>query len=154
LAFVLLTLGKKERPGYLNILFRPGFAVPLVLTTVGIFFARWLGDPSSATVQSITLPIPDWLQKIIFGRGSLANPVVYSAAIPIVGSLFAIKFKGLRPVMGGLAVGFAGILGYSAWAHAPALAWLPFTFLAIPWLAANALVCLFVARAMLKKEKA
>jgi serine protease len=154
LAFVLLTLGRKERPGYLNILFKPGFAVPLVLTTVGIFFARWLGDPSSAAVQSITLPIPDWLQKIIFGRGSLANPVVYSAALPIMGSLFAIKWKGLRPVMGGLAIGFAGILGYSAWAHAPALAWLPFTFLAIPWLAANALVCLFVARAMLKKEKA
>jgi serine protease len=154
LAFVLLTLGRKERPGFLNILFRPGFAVPLVLTTVGIFFARWIGDPSSAAVQSITLPIPDWLQKIIFGRGSLANPVVYSAAIPIVGSLIAIKWKGLRPIIGGLAMGFAGILGYSAWAHAPALAWLPFTFLAIPWLAVNALVCLFVARAMLKKERA
>ena len=37
-------------------------------------------------------------------------------------------------------------------AHAPALAWLPFTFLAIPWLAVNALICLFVARAMLRKE--
>ncbi|MBL8952362.1 MAG: S8 family serine peptidase [Myxococcaceae bacterium] len=154
LAFVLLTLGKKERPGYLNIIFKPGFAVPLVLTTVGVFFARWLGDPSSATVQALVLPIPDWLQKIIFGRGSLANPIVYSAAIPIVASFFAIKWKGLRPVIGGLSIGFAGILGYTIWAKAPALAWLPFTFLAIPWLAANALVCLFIARAMLKKEKA
>ena len=35
---------------------------------------------------------------------------------------------------------------------APALAWMPFTFLAIPWLAVNAIVCLFIARAMLKKE--
>jgi len=154
LAFVLLTLGKKERPGYLNILFKPGFAVPLVLTTVGVFFARWLGDSSSPTVQALVLPIPDWLQKIIFGRGSLANPIVYSAAIPIVASFFAIKWKSLRPVIGGLSLGFAGILGYTIWAKAPALAWLPFTFLAIPWLAANVLVCLFVARAMLKKEKA
>jgi serine protease len=148
-----LTLGKKERPGFLNILFKPGFAVPLVLTTVGVFFARWLGDSSSATVQSLVLPLPDWLQKIIFGRGTLANPIVYSAAIPLVASFFAIKWKGLRPVMGGLALGFAGILGYTIWAKAPALAWLPFTFLAIPWLATNVLVCLFIARAMLKKEK-
>jgi serine protease len=154
LAFVLLTLGKKERPGYLNILFKPGFAVPLVLTTVGVFFARWLGDPSSATVQALVLPIPDWLQKIIFGRGTLANPIIYSAAIPLVASFFAIKWKNLRPVIGGLSLGFAGILGYTIWAKAPALAWLPFTFLAIPWLAANVLVCLFIARAMLKREKA
>ncbi len=154
LAFVLLTLGRKERPGYLNILFKPGFAVPLVLTTIGVFFARWLGDSSSSTVQSLVLPLPDWLQKIIFGRGTLANPIVYSAAIPIVASFFAIKWKGLRPIIGGLSIGFAGILGYTIWAKAPALAWLPFTFLAIPWLAANVLVCLFIARAMLKKEKA
>lgn len=153
LAFVLLTLGKKERPGFFNILFKPGFAVPLVLTTVGVFFARWLGDPSSSTIQAITLPIPEWLQKIIFGRGSLANPMVYSAAIPLVLSFFAIKWKHLRPIIGGLSIGFAGILGYTIFANAPALAWLPFTFLAIPWLGFNVLVCLFIARAMLKKEK-
>jgi serine protease len=40
------------------------------------------------------------------------------------------------------------------WANAPALSWLPFTFLAIPWLVVNALICLFVARAMLKREVA
>ena len=78
--------------------------------------------------------------------------IVYSAAFPIVASLFALKFKGMRPVVGGLAIGFAAILGYSVWANAPALAWMPFTFLAIPWLVVNALVCLFVSRAMLKKE--
>ena len=63
------------------------------------------------------------------------------------------KLKGMRPAVGGLALGFAGILGYSAWAHAPALAWLPFTFLAIPFLVLNALVCLFIARAMLRTVK-
>ena len=36
----------------------------------------------------------------------------------------------------------------------PALSWLPFTFLAIPWLVINAAVCLLIARAMLKKEPA
>ncbi|MFZ5446942.1 MAG: S8 family peptidase [Myxococcota bacterium] len=153
LAFVLLTLGRKERPGYLNVLASPGFLVPLALTTVGVFFVQRFAEPNAITT-AITLPLPDWLNRIIFGRGSLANPLVYSAAVPVIASLFAIKWKGLRPVVGGLAIGFSGILAYSVWANAPALAWLPFTFLAIPWLAGNALVCLFVARAMLKREAA
>jgi serine protease len=153
LAFVLLTLGKKERPGYLNVFVSPGFLVPLALTTMGVFFVRWVA-PASDLSTSITLPIPDWLNKIIFGRGSLANPLVYSALIPTVLSLIAIKVKGMRQAVGGVALGFAGILGYTLWAKAPALSWLPFTFLAIPWLAVNALICLFVARAMLKREAA
>lgn len=151
LVFVLLTLGRKERPGYFNIIFKPGFAIPLVLTTVGAFALRWVMSPSEAG-QLVVLPIPDWLQRIIFGRGSLASPVVYSAALPIVLSVVAISVKGLRPVAAGLSIGFAAILAYSAWAHAPALAWLPFTFMAVPWLVLNAIICLFVARALLRKE--
>ena len=151
LAFVLLTLSVKERPGYLNVLVKPGFLVPMLLTTVGAFAVQYVAAPSAFST-AITLPIPDWLNKIIFGRGSLANPIVYSAAIPVVFSFFAIKWKNLRPIVGGLAIGFAGILGYTIWANAPALAWMPFTFLAIPWLALNSVVCLFVARAMIKKE--
>ena len=152
LVFVLLTMGKKERPAFFNLLFKPAFAVPLVLVTIGMFFLRYFLAPSELSVLW-TLPIPEWLQKIIFGRGSLANPLVYSAAIPLLLSVFAIKFKGWRPVVGGVALGFAAILGYSAWAGAPALAWLPFTFLAIPFLVVNALLCLFVSRAMLRTVK-
>jgi serine protease len=118
---------------------------------VGAFAVQYVAAPSAVTT-AVTLPIPDWLNRIIFGRGSLANPLVYSALVPVALSLFAIKFRGLRAAVGGLAVGFAGILAYSAWANAPALDWMPFTFLAIPWLVGNALVCLFVARAMLRKE--
>ena len=124
--------------------------MPFVLATAGAFFVRWISGPSEVST-AITLPIPDW-QKIIFGRGSLAHPAFYSALIPVVASFFAIKWKAFRPVVGGLSIGFAGFLGYSLWAKAPALAWMPFTFLAIPWLVVNTLICLFVARAMLKKE--
>ena len=135
------------------VVFAPGFLIPLLLCTVGVFFVRWVMTPSELST-AITLPIPDWLNRIIFGRGKLANPIVYSSVIPFVLSLIAIKVKSMRAVVGGIALGFAGILAYSAWAHAPALAWLPFTFLAIPWLVVNVIVCLFIARAMLKKEKA
>lgn len=150
LALALLTLGRRERPGYLNALLKPAFALPLVVTTLGVFAVRWVLSPSDMGA-SIVLPLPEWLQKIIFGRGSLANPLVYSAAVPIVLSLFAIKLEGMRPVVAGVALGFAGILGYTVWAKAPALAWLPFTFLAIPWLVVNALVCVVIARALLRK---
>ena len=34
----------------------------------------------------------------------------------------------------------------------PALAWMPFNFLALPWLVINTVVCLFIARALLRKE--
>lgn len=153
LALVLLTIGRKERPGYLNVLIRPGFFIPLMLTTVGVFFVQYVAEPSALTTAAV-LPLPDWLNRIIFGRGSTANPIIYSAAIPIIGAIIAVSAKSLRPVIGGLAVGFGAILAYSAWAHAPALAWLPFTFMALPWLVVNALICLFIARAMLRKEAA
>jgi serine protease len=155
LALVLVTLGRRARPGFLNILFNPGFLVPLLLATVGVFFARSIFGGASGTagdvVNAVSLPIPDW-QRIIFGRGKLANPLFYSALIPVVLSFLAIKFRGLRPAIGGLAIGFAGFLSYAAWSKAPGLAYMPFTFLAMPWLVVNAFICVFIARAMLKKE--
>ncbi|WP_398577205.1 S8 family serine peptidase [Stigmatella hybrida] len=155
LALVLLTLRSRERPGYFNILATPSFLVTLALATVGVFFIRsWFGGASGVAgdvVNAVSLPIPDW-QRIIFGRGKLANPVFYSALIPLVLSFFAIKFRGLRPALGGLSLGFAGFLAYAAWAKAPGLAYMPFTFLAVPWLVVNTVICVFIARAMLKKE--
>lgn len=157
LALVLLTLKARQRMGYLNILFSPGFFIPLVLATVGVFFARWAFGGASGLwgelVRGASLPIPDW-SKIIFGRGKLASPIFYSALIPLAVSLIAIRAKGLRPVVAGLAMGFAGFLACAAWAHAPPIAYLPFTVLALPWLVINALACLFIARAMLRKEGA
>jgi serine protease len=157
LALVLLTIRGRERPGYLNILFRPSFLLPLVLATVGVFFARsWFGGASGVAgdvVDAAWLPIPDW-QRIIFGRGKLANPLFYSSLIPLLLSFLAIKFQGLRPAIGGLSLGFAGFLSYAAWSNAPALAWMPFTFLALPWLVINVFICLIIARAMLRKETA
>lgn len=155
LALVLLTLRGRERPGFLNVLFNPTFFIPLVLATVGVFFARWLFSSATGVagdvVDTAMLPLPDW-QRIIFGRGRLAHPAFYSALIPLVASLLAIKFKDWRPVVGGLALGFAGMLAYSAWSGTPAIAWMPFKLLAMPWLVTNALVCLFIARSMIRRE--
>ncbi|HYR55429.1 MAG TPA: S8 family serine peptidase [Myxococcaceae bacterium] len=155
LVVVMLTLRSRQRPGYLNLLFSPAFFIPLVLATVGVFFARWAFGGArglaATVVDFASLPIPDW-QRIVFGRGRLASPLFYSALIPLVGSAFAIAIRGARQMVAGLAMGFAGFLLYAAWSRAPGLAFLPFHFLALPWLIANALICLFIARALLKKE--
>jgi serine protease len=155
LVVVLLTIGSRQRPGYLNILLSPSFLIPLLLATVGVFFARWafgrMTGSGSGVVDALSLPIPDW-QRIIFGRGKVASPLFYSALIPLFASLIAVAARNIRPVVAGLALGFAGFLGYAAWAKAPALSWLPFHFLALPWLIVNAAVCLVLARAMLRKD--
>ncbi|GHG90615.1 S8 family serine peptidase [Comamonas sp. JC664] len=156
LAVVLLTLRGRARPGYLNVLVKPAFLIPMLLATVGAYFLRgWFGGADGAAgeaVQVASLPIPDW-ERIIFGRGKTVNPLFYSALIPLLLSLPAIKWRGLRPAMGGLALGFAGFLAYAAWTGAPALAWMPFAFLAKPWLGFNTVICLVIGRAMLQKEE-
>src|SRR5690606_35458676 len=104
------------------------------------------------TLTAASLPLPD-LERIIFGRGRLANPLMYSALVPLLLSFAAIARKSLRPVVAGVSIGFAAMLAYAAWSGAPALAWLPFKALALPWLTVHAFICLFIGRAMLRREE-
>lgn len=155
LGLTLLTVRGRQRPTYFNVLFRPGFLVTLLLSTVGVFFAHWITGFWHGSISMLdlpALPIPDW-GGWLFGRGAV-SPLFYSALIPVLLSFIAVPWKALRPVAAGLAIGFGGFLGYAAWAHAPALSYLPFSFMATPWLVVNTLVCLFLARAMLRVEKA
>ncbi|HMK74278.1 MAG TPA: DUF5942 domain-containing protein, partial [Myxococcaceae bacterium] len=118
-----------------------------------IVWQKWVGAPP-AVVEGLSLPIPDW-ERIVFGRGRLAHPLFYSALIPILVALPAMGWKSFRPVAAGIALGFAGFLAYAAWTRAPGLSWLPFHFLALPWLLGNALVSAILARALLiRREKA
>ncbi len=155
LALLLLSLKVKVRPGFLNVLLNPATLLPLLLSTVGLWFLkllwqRFVGHPPAAA-EVLSLPIPDW-ERILFGRGRLASPLMYSALVPGVAALFALKWRALRPVVAGLALGFAGFLLYAAWAKAPAIAYLPFTFLARPWLVLNGVLAALLSRAMLRRE--
>jgi serine protease len=155
LVLLLLSLKTKARPGYLNILLNPATLLPLLLSTVGLWFLkllwqRFIGHPPAAA-EVLSLPLPDW-ERILFGRGRLASPLMYSALVPAVASLFALKWRGVRPVVAGLSLGFAGFLLYAAWAKAPGIAYLPFTFLARPWLVLNGLFAALLCRAMLRRE--
>src|SRR5262245_41503672 len=155
LALLLLSLKVKVRPGYLNVLLNPATLLPLLLSTVGLWFLkllwqRFVGHPPAAA-EVLSLPIPDW-ERILFGRGRLASPLMSSALVPGLAALFAIRWRALRPVVAGLSLGFAGFLLYAAWAKAPGIAYLPFTFLARPWLVINGIVAALVCRSMLRRE--
>jgi serine protease len=155
LALLLLSLQTKVRPGFLNVLLNPATLLPLLLSTVGLWFLkllwqRFIGHPPSAA-EVLSLPLPDW-ERILFGRGRLASPVMYSALVPAVTALIAVKWRALRPVVAGLSLGFSAFLLYAAWAKAPGIAYLPFTFLARPWLVLNGLLAALVCRAMLRRE--
>jgi serine protease len=157
LLLLLLSLNPRVRPGgVLNVLLDPKLLLPLLLSSVGFFVLRviwqkWVGSPPAA-VDGLSLPLPDW-ERIIFGRGRLAHPLFYSALIPVLVALPSMGWKRLRPVAAGVALGFAGFLGYAAWTRAPGLSWLPFHVLALPWLVGNALVCALLARALLIRRE-
>ena len=158
LILLLLSLNPRYRPGgALNVLLDPKLLLPLLLSSVGFFvvriiWQRWVGTPT-AVVEGLSLPLPDW-ERIVFGRGRLAHPFFYSALIPLLLALPAMAWRSFRPVAAGIALGFAGFLAYAAWTRAPGLSWLPFHFLALPWLAGNALVAALLARALLiRREK-
>ena len=155
LALLLLSLKVKTRPGYLNVLLNPATLLPLILSTVGLWFLkvlwqRFVGHPPAAA-EVLSLPLPDW-ERILFGRGRLASPLMYSALVPGISALLALRWRTLRPVVAGLSLGFAGFLLYAAWAKAPGIAYLPFTFLARPWLVLNGALAALVCRAMLRRE--
>ncbi|HZJ55934.1 MAG TPA: S8 family peptidase [Myxococcaceae bacterium] len=155
LALLLLSLRVKVRPGFLNVLLNPATLLPLLLSTVGLWFLkllwqRFVGHPPAAA-EVLSLPIPDW-ERILFGRGRLASPLMYSALLPGIAALVALRWRALRPVVAGLSLGFAGFLLYAAWAKAPGIAYLPFTFLARPWLVLNGVLAALLCRSMLRRE--
>ena len=85
LVLLLLSLKAKTRPGYLNVLLNPATLVPLLVSTVGLWFLkllwqRFVGHPPAAA-EVLSFPLPDW-ERILFGRGRLASPLMYSALIP------------------------------------------------------------------------
>ncbi len=135
LALLLLSLQTKVRPGFLNVLLNPATLLPLLLSTVGIWFLkllwqRFIGHPPAAA-EVLSLPLAR-LGAHPLRAGSAGEPADVQRAVPAVTALVALKWRALRPVVAGLSLGFAGFLLYAAWAKAPGIAYLPFTFLARP----------------------
>lgn len=150
LALAVASVRERKRPGFGQVLFTPGFLAGAALATTGAFFLRWL--PLGGILQhGLSLPLPD-MDQLVFGPGSAANPIFYSALIPAVVSAAGVRFQGPRRLVAGIACGFGGTLAAAAWAGWPELSVLSSRWVSLPWLAANALACCFIARAMFVAE--
>jgi serine protease len=148
LVVILLSLRARERPGYLNVGLRPDFLLGLILTSVGAFFVRWLGQRLPWS-ELITLPIPEWHKLIGL---AVAPALTTSALVPLLLGLVAVPLRPLRPFASGIALGFGAYLAHAAWAGAGGGAWLPWPMLVTPWLILNALGALLLTRALVRKK--
>src|SRR5262245_3516364 len=150
LAIALVAVRERKRPGFAQVFFNPGFLAGALLTTTGAFFLRWL--PLGGLFRmGLSLPLPD-MDQLFFGAGMDANPLFYSAIIPAAVSAFGIRWQGMRRLVAGVACGFAGTMAAAAWHGWPELSVLSERWISLPWLAANAVACLVIARAMFVAE--
>jgi serine protease len=72
------------------------------------------------------------------------NPLVYSAALPVLVTVLFYGSRRLRGLLSGLSLGWGAVLLYTAWGSGTLLSLLP-TALALPWLVVNGLLCLGLA---------
>jgi serine protease len=150
-AAMLFTVRGRGRTGFFPLISSPAFLGAAMLATTGAFFLKWL--PVGPVLRfGLSLPLPD-MDQLLFGGGTNANPLFYSALIPGLISLVGVRLPGARRLVAGLCCGFAGSLAAAAWHGWPELSVLSERWASVPWLAANAVVCLFIARAMMVAEQ-
>jgi serine protease len=80
-----------------------------------------------------------------------ANPLFFSAILPILLCMVGFRRPGARGLLAGLTLGFAAVLLSGALAGT-AVAWMPLSFLSVPWLLVNGLVALLLTRALIGTE--
>src|SRR5439155_15142642 len=84
--------------------------------------------------------------------GAFGNPLLLSAALPLVGIALLYGVARLRPALAGLAFGVAGALAFGAVAYVADVRFMP-DFLDRAWLVVNAGLAFVVGMAALNREK-
>lgn len=149
-AFALWLLTRISLPRSVRRALRPGLGTlgALALAALGFFFLPWLGLGQVRGLAVLVRPIPEW-GNAVFG-GAAANPLFFSALLPLLLSMVGYRSPPLRGILAGLAVGFAAVLLARAFSGSAAVALLPPGLASILWLAVNAVFLLFLARAAMK----
>jgi serine protease len=122
--------------------------VVAVVSGVGLFFLPGLGSLGGAS-EVLATPLMDW-GLFAFGPIRHANPLTWSAALPVLLALLLYHRKGLRPVLVGLAAGTAGFLLHGLFSGQTDVVFLPGHALDVIWLGVNAGVAFLLGWAMMR----
>jgi serine protease len=126
----------------------PGAVAAAVLGSSGLFFlpSVWPSVSSWPVVEALTRGLPSWSLGVL-GPAEYANPLTFSALLPLGLIVLLWSVARLRPVLAGLAVGVAAHLLFHAAAGLVDLRWVPDrAALEALWLGGNALACIGLAR--------
>jgi serine protease len=127
----------------------PSYLVGMLFGASGLFFLPYLAPAISElpVIHALTHGLPSW-DLAILGTGGHGNPVFFSALIPLVGLVIGYGMPRLRVALAGLAVGVAAHLAFTA---AVPLVTVHAFGLSTLWLAANAVICLGLAKLALRR---
>ena len=130
-----------------------GYLGGVVAGASGLFFLPYIAPSLSSlpVVHALTHGLPSWDLGLLGATGH-GNALFFSAAIPL--ALLAIGYgvPKLRGVLAGVAIGVAAHLAFLAVVPMTTLHYVPHAFgLASIWLAVNAIVCVLLARAALRR---
>jgi serine protease len=150
---LLLLLRLRER-GQLGLRPGPGAALGLLLGSAGLFFLprfESAGGALAAAQDLLTRGLPAW-DSALLGLGAHANPLFYSALLPLLGTMLGYGSARLRGLIFGLSVGIAAHLGVALLLGSADVAWIP-NLLGLDqlWLGANALACLGLAHLLARR---
>jgi serine protease len=130
-----------------------GYLGGVVAGASGLFFLPYIAPALSSMpiVHALTHGLPSWDLGVLGATGH-GNALFFSAAIPL--ALLAIGYgvPKLRGVLAGLAIGVAAHLAFFAVVPMTTLHYVPHAFgFASIWLAVNAIACVLLARAALRR---
>jgi len=142
-----------RRRGGLGTKLGPSYLVGVLFGASGMFFLPYLapGLSSAPVVHALTHGLPSWDLSVL-GPAGHGSALFFSALVPLIALAVGYSVPRARAPLAGLAVGVAAHLAFFAVVpltavHAPAVFGLGATL----WLAANALVCLLLARLALRR---
>lgn len=114
-----------------------------VWASSGFFFVVLLAPCQTACSNFLTLGLPSWGIPLM-GAANHGNPFLLSCLIPMLLSIVVVEKPLLRALVAGLAAGFAAHLLFAAVMSTVSVLYVP-VFLGRLWLAANGLLCVFLA---------
>ncbi len=144
---VLLALVFRRRLPPLRL--TPAFFGLALLTGVGLFFLPWL-LPRFEGRELLTLPWMEW-GLLVFGPGRHANPLTWSAIIPLALSVPLFMWRRARSALAGISIGAASFLFHASFSDHASLLWLPGP-LGTAWLVGNGALAFLLAFALTRKE--